>query len=92
MSEAQTTQDHDTIRKWAEARGGRPATVRGTGGKDDSGILRLDFQEPDEGLDALSWDEFFEKFDEANLSFLYQDKTGDGAKSRFHKFVHGGKH
>ena len=28
---AQVTTDHDEIRKWAEARGGRPAAVRSTG-------------------------------------------------------------
>jgi len=39
---------------------------------------------------VLTWGEFFEKFDEAELSFLYQEKTGDGKVSRFHKFIHGG--
>ena len=34
-----------------------------------------------------SWDDFFEKFDEADLAFLYQDKTEGGKISRFHKFV-----
>jgi hypothetical protein len=39
---------------------------------------------------VLTWGEFFEKFDEAELSFLYQDETADGKKSRFHKFIHDG--
>jgi len=87
MSEAKTTQDHDTIRRWAEARGGRPSSVTQTRGEGDPGILRLDFDPRDESLDPLSWDEFFQKFDSAHLSFLYQDETGDGKKSRFHKFI-----
>ena len=87
MSDAKTTQDHDTIRSWAESRGGHPAHVGDTGDGEDAGILRLDFDPKDEGLDDLSWDAFFEKFDEAGLSFLYQDKTADGKVSRFHKFV-----
>ena len=87
MSDAKTTQDHDTIRAWAQSRGGHPAHVGDTGGDGDAGILRLDFDPKDEGLDDLSWDSFFEKFDDAGLSFLYQDKTADGKVSRFHKFV-----
>jgi len=38
-------------------------------------------------LEEISWEEFFEKFDESHLQFLYQDKTKDGKISRFHKFV-----
>jgi hypothetical protein len=85
--EAQVTTDHDEIRKWAEKRGGRPSTVEGTGDKDEAGILRLDFDPKDEKLERISWEEFFEKFDEAGLAFLHQDRTADGKLSRFHKFV-----
>ena len=28
--QSNTTTDHETIRRWAEERGGEPATVRGT--------------------------------------------------------------
>ena len=42
MSEARTTTDHTTIRKWAEGRDGKPARVK-TGG--EGGILRIDFGE-----------------------------------------------
>ncbi len=88
MSEAEKTTDHDTIRKWAEARGGRPAIVRRKGGKDDDGgILRLDFGEPDEALEEIGWDEFFAIFDENGLALLHQDKTADGKQSRFNKLV-----
>jgi hypothetical protein len=91
MSEGKTTTNHDEIRRWAEERGGRPATVKGTEGKKgkdhEAGVLRLDFQEPDEGLEKISWDEFFEKFDQEKLAFLYQDETSGGETSRFHKFI-----
>src|SRR5689334_9461911 len=87
MARAQVTTDHEKIRKWAEARGGHPADVKGTGGKKDAGILRLDFGPPEEKLEEISWDAFFEKFDESELAFLYQEKTADGKTSRFHKFV-----
>ena len=42
---------------------------------------------PLEGLEEIEWDEFFQKFDESDLAFLYQDRTKDGKISRFHKFV-----
>jgi len=31
--ETKITTDHDEIRRWVEARGGKPATVKGTGGR-----------------------------------------------------------
>ena len=87
MSDAKFTTDHEEIRHWAEKRGGAPSTVSGTALKGEAGVLRLDFEPKDEKLDHISWDEFFDKFDNANLAFLYQDKTADGKISRFHKFV-----
>ncbi|SCY81015.1 hypothetical protein [Paracoccus tibetensis] len=86
MSQSHTTKDHDTIRKWAEARDGHPAKVD-TGG--EGGILRIDFGEPEDSLTQIEWDEFFEIFDENGLDFLYQDKAADGGTSRFNKFVKG---
>ena len=83
--DGKTTTDHDTIRAWAEARGGRPARVADTG--DAGGILRIDFQEPDEGLEEIDWDTFFEIFEDRGLAFLHQEQTADGGKSRFNKFV-----
>ncbi|HET8699752.1 MAG TPA: hypothetical protein VFO94_19870 [Gammaproteobacteria bacterium] len=87
MSDSKRTTDHDTIRKWAEARGGRPASVSGTGKAGDAGLLRIDFAEPNDSLEEISWDEFFDKFEEKKLAFLYQDKTADGERSTFNKLV-----
>jgi hypothetical protein len=88
MSTSDTTTDHDTIRKWAEERGGRPATVKGTeSGDEDAGILRIDFQDPDDRLEEISWDEWFEKFEDAGLAFLYQDEKKDGETSTCFKLV-----
>jgi uncharacterized membrane protein YagU involved in acid resistance len=88
-SDAQLTTDHETIRRWAEARGGRPAMVRGTGAAGEPGVLRIDFAEgqPDENLEPISWDEWFRKFEDARLAFLYQDTTARGQGSRFCKLV-----
>jgi hypothetical protein len=87
-TEVITTADHDRIRRWVEARDGTPAAVAATDSDDDLGILRIRFSdESEDRLDALEWDEFFAKFDEAGLAFLYQDTTADGGTSRFHKFI-----
>ena len=90
MSESKTTTDHDEIRRWVEQRGGKPAGVKGTGDGDDPGVLRIDFPgrgAEEEAFEHLSWDEFFQKFDENGLAFLYQEETKDGSESRFFKFV-----
>ena len=90
MSTSKRTTDHGEIRRWAEARNGRPARVPGTGDGGDAGLLRIDFperQDDDENLEEIGWDEFFEKFDEKKLAFVYQEKTASGKQSRFNKFV-----
>jgi hypothetical protein len=84
---ARRTRDHETLRRWVEERRGHPAMVEGTE------ILRIDFDEPDDGdenLRPVSWDEFFRVFDERGLEFLHQERTRDGKISRFNKFVHAG--
>jgi hypothetical protein len=91
MAAAKITTDHDEIRHWAEARGGRPAVVRATHGKGAGGIIRLEFpgkpHARDEALEAISWDAFFERFDESDLALLYQEETAGGQKSNFNKLI-----
>jgi hypothetical protein len=82
------TSDHDEIRRWAEERGGKPARVKGTGDDNDPGLLRIDFPDgPDPNLEPISWDEWFRKFDEKQLAFLYEDKTASGEIRYFNKLV-----
>jgi ferritin-like metal-binding protein YciE len=80
---------HDEIRQWAEERGAHPSCVRGTGKKNDLGVLRLDFPgyTGQDKLQEIGWDQFFEKFHERNLSLLVQDTTARGQKSNFNKLV-----
>ncbi|HYZ34610.1 MAG TPA: hypothetical protein VE684_20290 [Crenalkalicoccus sp.] len=86
-AKARTTTNHDEIRRWIEERGGRPAKVKGTEDDTGEGILRVDFNEPDEKLEPISWEEFFRTFEDRKLAFLHQDRTADGKVSRFFKFV-----
>lgn len=87
--ESKTTTDHETIREWVEERDGRPATVRDTGDNGEPGVLRIDFPgySGEDSLEPIEWDEFFEKFEESNLAFLYQEEMKSGETSRFFKFV-----
>jgi hypothetical protein len=87
-----TTTDHDVIRAWAEARGGRPASVARTGDDSgDAGILRIEFPDSPGGdpdsLDEVDWEPFFSTFDDRGLAFVYQEKTSDGEVSTFTRFV-----
>lgn len=83
------TTDHKVIQRWVEARGGSPAAVIATETDKDPGMLRINFPgySGADRLEDISWDDFFKKFDEKNLEFLYQDETKGGETSRFWKFV-----
>lgn len=86
---SKTTTDHEEIRRWADQRGAKPATVRGTEQGDEVGIIRLDFPGySGEGrLEEISWEQFFEKFEESGLALVYQEQTADGERSNFNKLV-----
>src|SRR5438445_766725 len=61
---------HEEIRNWAEDRGAAPACVQGTGDGGDIGMLRLDFPgySGEEFLQHISWEDWFDKFEENNLA------------------------
>lgn len=87
MATSQKTTDHEKIKEWAKERGGKPAIVRGTEGDEEgSGLLRLKFDEDEDDLEEIEWDEFFETFDDRGLTFLYQESI-KGHESRFFKFI-----
>jgi hypothetical protein len=67
-----------------------PRSSRGRGSRQRGpGILRIDFPgfSGEKTLEHVSWDEWFDKFEESELAFLYQDRTGSGRPSRFNKLV-----
>ena len=73
---AEVTTDHDTIRKWAERHGGKPAAVKRTHRGGDVGIVRIMFPKAPhsehDALEEISWEEFFRQFDESRLALLYE--------------------
>jgi hypothetical protein len=86
---SQVTTDHRKIREWAEERGAKPAAVKSTGKGDDVGIIRLDFPgySGEDSLETISWEDFFEKFEQGELALVYQEETADGQRSNFNKLV-----
>lgn len=88
FAQGKVTTDHGLIKKWAEARHGYPAVIRKI---TDAGMdLVLSFVFPDietEGIARkLSWDEFFERFDQQRLVFVYDDKDPQQNSRRDYTF------
>ena len=82
---AEVVTDHDTIRKWAEAKGGKPAAVDRTHQGGDVGIIRIMFPDAPQSehgsLVEITWDEFFEEFEKRQLALLIEKD------SQFNKIV-----
>ncbi|WP_067842929.1 hypothetical protein [Nocardia lijiangensis] len=80
------TRNHEVIRRWAEERGARPATMPGSEYNGRLNVLRFDF--PGYGgavLRPVGWDEWFETFDDRRFRFLYQEQRADGSPSNFNR-------
>lgn len=88
-SDSLTTTDHEEIRTWAEKNDGEPSSVKGTAKGEHVGVLRLDFPggAGEEDLEHISWDEWFEKFEDNKLAFLYQTEKASGETSTFFKLI-----
>ena len=88
-AESKKTTDHEQIKQWVEAKGGFPATVKSTKEDGEPGLLRIDFPgySGQDSLERISWSDFFEKFEESKLAFLYQEELKSGEESRFCKLV-----
>ena len=76
---SETTTDHDTIRKWAESKGGKPAAVDRTHSDDDVGLIRLMFPDaPNSHHDHLveiTWEEFFQEFEDKQLAMIFDENS-----------------
>lgn len=81
------TRSHEVIKQWAEERDAQPATVGGTEHEGRVGVLRFDFPGFDERrLEPVSWDQWFETFDERELVMLFQEHLKSGKQSNFFRF------
>lgn len=88
-SDTRTTTAHDEIRRWADEHHGVPATVRGTERAGEPAVLRFDLPDgaAEDQLEHISWDDWFDKFDQNQLAFLYQARKADGEDSTFFKLI-----
>lgn len=90
---SRVTIDHDEIREWAEERGAKPSALKKTEIENDPGVIRFSFSQSvarknSEGsLEEIPWEEFFDRFDEKELAFLYQEEDDEGRTSKFNKLI-----
>ena len=84
------TTDHKIIRQWAEQRGGEPASIldRETP-HENAGVLRIRFADSaeEDRVKRISWSDFFTRFEQSHLAFLYEEENAEGDQSRFFKFI-----
>jgi len=87
------TIDHQEIRRWAGARDAQPVLARPAEGEPPEAPERLDFvlgdAAPPGGTthEPISWERFFELFDERELALLYRDEERDGSTSRAFRLI-----
>ena len=88
-TKSKVTTNHEEIRRWASARGGYPTAISIPKRGDTAGLICICFPgDRDQGpRGEINWDEWFKKFDEAELALLYQEQTASGAHSNFNKLV-----
>lgn len=85
--EVTTTADHETIRTWVEQRGSMPARVNELTGEDSGSLAIVPKGKDDDSLNLISWDEFFETFEDERLAFAYQTEKADPNAKWFCQFV-----
>ncbi len=79
------TRDHEVIRQWADQRSALPARTPGVDADDRPSVLRFDFEGgPDQDLQPISWDEWFEVFDGRDLVFIYLE-PGEGEEANTYR-------
>jgi hypothetical protein len=85
------TTDHEQIRLWSDSHKAHPEIIENTEALAEAPVLRLEF--PGEGEEDLSenrsphrvsWEEFFQKFEELGLAFEYEDTEGLDPSVAYH--------
>lgn len=76
------TADPEKIRAWVEDRDGNPAIVVDEG--DHSEKLLFDFpgENIDQDFQEISWEEFFDEFDQRDLVFVYGEEFGEPGQEK----------
>jgi hypothetical protein len=77
---SKTITDHDEIRTWIEEGNGQPGKMA------ETELLSVYFGQPEDDIQSIEWEEFFEIFDRNNLAFMYEDRSA-GDTTSFFEFV-----
>ena len=87
--QTKVTTEHDEIRHWAQERNGRPVSVKHDPLDPNGSTIQIDFlfDKYDDNIQEISWDEFFESFEQEELALVYQTETEGGRLSRFGRIV-----
>ena len=88
INNTRVTRNHNKIKKWVEDHGGIPAYAAEKITPDEhEKVLRIIFKNENysDKMVAMDWNDFFTKFDQANLAFVYKEEKSNG--SNFYKFV-----
>jgi hypothetical protein len=89
-SEVVLTRDHDVVRRWAEARHAEPATGEATPSgphtvhiNDGGAGIRFNFPGA-AAFRPISWDEWFENFDQHRCAFVFDNGSSLPLSNRYH--------
>jgi hypothetical protein len=78
-----STIDHDEIRRWVESRRGTPAfaLIKNTR------VPMIDFASGLSFIMNVSWEEWFQVFDQERHAFVCKETCDDGLQSRFYQLI-----
>ena len=77
------TTNHEEIKEWAETRKARPVQVLRY--RDETVPERVRFRFPKDKYtdeEDLSWEEFFEIFDQSRLEFVFEDVADEAVENK----------
>lgn len=89
------TTNHEEIKSWITTHDGKPDLIQTPGVGNSEEGLRIDFpgKEDEEYFNEntksedISWNEFFKRFEEWNLAFMYEEKTRGKNLSNAYRFI-----
>jgi hypothetical protein len=86
--ESLVTHSREVILDWAHKREAMPSTIPGTEHEGHLGVLRFDV--PGYGsrqnLEHVTWEQWFDTFDERQLVMIFQEHLRNGRQSNFFHF------
>lgn len=87
-----TTIDHNEIQQWAEKYHGKPEIITDPAGEKG---LRIDFPGKRDDMylsqesfpNEISWNDFFDLFEELQLAFIFDEPTNESDPSLSYRFI-----